>query len=177
MPLTKREVKYVASKLERPPESISNLLEDDRDANLVLSEVSVRGIKKEDVLKDVTPLTFIKLVTFRHSYDTNFNIEEKEYVASAVHSNYLAIKKYLNYKLIADKENTEKRSQYLLITAAFFSDSIPIKALLPTYLQEMRDGFRKNKDLRELSEHSESWIDILKEIHRKNWLSTVPKIC
>lgn len=175
MPLTKREIKYVADKLAAPPETISNLSENSRDTNLILNEVSVREIKKDDILNSVMPSTFIKLVTFRHSYDTNFEIEEKDYIANAVYLNYLAIKKYMDFNLIADKDRNEKRSQYLLIMAGFFSDRMPIRMLLPTYLQEMKDGFKKNKELKNLSSNSESWIDILKEIHRKNWFSTIPE--
>lgn len=174
MELNRLEIKYITKKLAVPVNTVAKLTEEERDADLVLSEVSVRGIKKEDCFK-ISPLTYIKLVVYRYSYDTGFDINEKKYIAQTVYLHYLPIKNCFDYNIIA-KSQGDERSRHFLIVASFFDDKIPIKIIYPNYKKEIKDGFSKIESLPNLSKNSQDWEDILKEINRKNWLTTLEKV-
>ncbi len=174
MGLNRVEIKYITKKLAVSPEIVEKLTEDETDENLLLGEVSVRGIKKDDCFK-ISPLNYIKLVIYRYSYDTGFEINEKKYIAQTVYNHYLPIKKIADYNLIV-KDGGEKRGQIFLIVAGLFSDVIPLKILYPNYRKEIQAGFQEVKQLKELNQHTQEWEEILKEIKTKNWLNTLDDV-
>lgn len=174
MGLSRLEIKYITKKLVVPDITVVKLTEDDRDLNLLLNEVSIRGIKREDRLK-ISSLNYIKLVVYRYSYDTGFDINEKTYIAQTVYLHYLPIKNCFDYNLIT-KSRGDERSRHFLIVASFFSDKIPIKIIYPNYKKEIVEGFSKLEKLPNLSKNSQNWEDILKEINKKNWLASLEKV-
>lgn len=169
MQLKDRDLQYIVKKLRLTPEIVKKLTEEERDADLLFSEAAVKDIKKEDS-KQLTSFTYIKLVVFRYSYDSGFSFEEKKYVARCIFLHFLGIKKEINYRLIASKVVSENRSQYCLILSSFFHDRIDPKFFTANYIDNIAAGFRKNETLRDFSFHVSDWIDILREIHVKNWM-------
>ena len=174
MGLNDKDIKYIVKKLAVSPQTLRKLTEEENDANLILNETSIRHIKKSDALK-IDPLTYIKLIVFRYSYDAKFEMAEKDYIAKSIYINYPSIKDCPNYFLIHQDMIGEKKSQYLLVLAGFFHDQFPIRILYPNYQKQIEDGFKLQNTLKGLNRHVDDWIGILKEIHTKNWLSTVNK--
>ena len=172
MILDEKDLKYIARKLASSSKILKGLTEENRDVDLLLNSVSVKRIKKEDSLK-ISPLTYIKLIVFRYSYDSNFNIDEKDYIAKTIYTYYTSINVYYDYSLINTSKLGEKKSQYLLVLAGFFHERFPIRILYPNHKREIELGFRTEQHLRPLSEHVTEWLDILKEINRKKWLDGI----
>lgn len=169
MLLKDRDLQYIVKKLNLAPEIVNKLTEEESDSDLLFNEVSVKDIKKEDY-KQLTSFSYIKLVVFRYSYDSGFSFEEKKYVARCIYLHFLGIKKEINYRLIASKIVSEDRSQYCLVLSSFFHDQIDPKFFTANYISKISDGFRKNESLRDFSFRISDWIDILREIHTKNWM-------
>ena len=169
MGLNDKDIKYIVKKLAVSPQTLRKLTEEENDANLILNETSIRHIKKSDALK-IDPLTYIKLIVFRYSYDAEFEMAEKDYIAKSIYINYPSIKDCPNYFLIHQDMIGEKKSQYLLVLSGFFHDQFPIRILYPNYKKQIEDGFKSQGKLKDLNKHIENWLDILKEIHIKKWL-------
>lgn len=174
MVLNDTDIKYLLKKLVVSPEVLRKLVEEENDANLVINEASIKHIKKEDVLK-IDPLTYIKLIVFRYSYDTKFEMAEKDYIAKSIFTHYPSINNCPDYFLIHNDMIGEKRSQYLLVLAGFFHDQFPIKILYPNYQKQIENGLKLQNTLKELTKHINEWIEIMHEIHKKNWLSSIKK--
>lgn len=175
MVLNDTDIKYLVKKLAVPTQTLRKLTEEENDTNLIINEASIRHIKRGDALK-INPLTYIKLIVFRYSYDAKFEMAEKDYVAKSIFNHYPSIKNCPDYFLIHKDMIGEKKSQYLLVLAGFFHDQFPIKILYPNYQKQIEDGFKLQNKLKELNRHVEDWMGILREIHKKNWLSSVKKI-
>lgn len=168
MPLNDQDSKYVSRKLGLSQKLVGTLTEDEKDTNLLLSHVAVKDIKKSDINK-ITFLTYIKLLVFRYSHDTGFDINEKDYVSKCVYFLYLQIRKGLDYKLITDKTGpSEKKSQYYLVLSGLFHKEIPSVFFPSGYQNFIEEGWRKTRY--ELSKHVTVWIDVLREIDKKRWL-------
>ncbi|MEK6880985.1 MAG: hypothetical protein AABY22_15300 [Nanoarchaeota archaeon] len=166
MPLKSQDLHYIEEKLGITPEIAKLLTEDITDTNLLLNHVSVKEIKREDSRK-ISALTYLKLLIFRYSHDTTFEIPEKEYVAQSIYLNFTSIKREMNYCLISPKTKpNEQKSQYLLILSGFYSDSINLELFYKNIKNEISNGFRPKN----ISSHIDDWIYILREIWRKKWL-------
>ncbi len=99
--------------------------------------------------------------------DTEFPITEKQYVANSVYFNYLAIKKEINYHLLSPKTPPDgKKSQYFLVLAGFYFNSVKPEIFSLDFKSEISKGFRPNQ----ISGHVDDWIYILREIYHKKWL-------
>ena len=164
-----KDFKYISQKFNIPPPTLKKITEEEKDVNLLLDSLSVGKIQNTDA-KFFNYLTYLKLIVFRYSYDTNFDIEEKIYVASCIYCYYLKIKKCLDFKLLMSKNISEERSQYYLILAGFYYDRVTMKLFPENYETIIQDGFKLNTTLKELNIHVKDWIYILREIYRKNWL-------
>lgn len=175
MVLNNIDIKYLVKKLAVPTQTLRKLTEEENDTNLIINEASIRHIKKGDALK-INPLTYIKLIVFRYSYDAKFEMAEKDYIAKSIYNHYPSIRSCPDYFLIHKNMIEEKRSQYLLVLAGFFYDQFPIRILYPNYQKQIEEGFKTQNVLKKLAEHVGNWMDILKEIHKKNWLSSIEKI-
>lgn len=173
--LNDSDLKYIVKKLAVSPSTLKKLMEEEKDVNLVLDAVSIKAIKKGDALK-IAPLTYIKLIVFRYSHDSGFDINERDYVAKSVYNHYPSIKNCPDFLLIKKEPISEKRSQYLLILSSFFQERIPLRFIHPDYKKEIEDGFKLQNILKDLPKHSQDWGGILMEIHKKDWLSTVENI-
>ncbi|MEK6861895.1 MAG: hypothetical protein AABY07_08065 [Nanoarchaeota archaeon] len=177
MPLNDQDLKYVAKKLLLSPKLVEKLTESERDTDLILSQASVKNIKKQDSLK-ITALTYLKLVVYRYSFDTTFDIDDKLYIAKCLFYNYLNIKKGLDYQLITDKTGpSEKKSQYYLVLAGLYYEETAKEFFYPGYQMFIEDGFRTRPELYCLSKHIEEWVSILREINRKGWINPIGKRC
>lgn len=174
MGLLEQDIKYISKKLHLSPQIVQTLSEDDRDCNLLLSEASIKNFKPEDINK-ITVFTYIKLIIYRYSYDTGFDIDDKLYIAKCVFFHYPSIKKCLDYNLISSKNGpTERKSQYFLVLAGLCHDCVSPDFFYNGYKKFIGDGFRKNEKLREVSIFTAEWIEILREANSKGWFT--PKI-
>lgn len=172
MPLKNQDLQYIAEKLGISLEKTEKLTEEDRDTNLVLNELSVKSIKKQDYSR-LSTSTFIKLITFRYSYELNYSIEEKIYIANCIYLLYPTLKKEINLKIIDTDHISEKKSQYCIVLFGFFSDRLNSNIIDSNHIRNISEGFRAKTELRDLSFHVREWIDILREIHHKNWFMSL----
>lgn len=171
MPFDATDLNYISKKLASPPEILKSLSEEERDADLLLNHVCIKDIKRGDSRK-INPLTYIKLVVFRYSHDLDFDIDEKDYVAKTVYSTYPSLKDCYNYNFINTNKLGEQKSQHLLMAAGLFDDKIPVKILYPNYKKDIEEGFKGHPaHLKQFPAHINEWIDVLKEINKKKWLS------
>ena len=166
MPLKLQDIRYVENKLGLTPEIAAKITEDPLDTDLVLNELSVRDIRREDA-KKLSATTYLKLLVFRYSHDTTFKISEKEYVAKSIYLNFTSIKKEINYRLLSPKTPPdEKKSQYFLVLAGFYYNFVKPEIFSDNFKSEISKGFRPDQ----ISDHVDDWVYILREINRKNWL-------
>jgi hypothetical protein len=175
MPLNKQDFDYTLKKLSLSPPLLEKITETERDTNLLLSELSTKNIKREDI-NNLSFLTYVKLLVFRYSYDTGFGLDEKIYVAQSVCQFFPEIKRELNFKLISSKDGpSEKKSQYFLVLSGFYYDVVSPQFFYDGYKAFIANGFRKNEKLRGLSDNVEDWLVILREIHTKKWMAAKSK--
>lgn len=165
--LKSQDLHYIEQKLGLTPKITAKITEDPLDADLVLNELSIKDIKREDANK-ISALTYLKLLVFRYSHDTDFKISEKEYVAKSVYLNFTSIKKEIDYRLLSPQTPPdEKKSQYFLVLAGFYYNSVKPEIFSSDFRSEISKGFRPDR----ISDHVDDWVYILREIDRKSWLS------
>lgn len=174
MPLNDQDIRYVAKKLSLPKKIVEKITEEESDANLVLEQVSTHPLKKED-LSNITLLTYIKLLVYRYSSDTKFDINQKLYVSKCIYYHYNAIRKCLDYQLVTQKGFNEQKSQYLLVLVGLFHDIMP-PAMFKNVNYIIGEGFRNREETRDIARNIEIWVEILKEIKKKGYLDIPVKL-
>lgn len=172
MHITEADLKYLCKETGMSSEVIETLTEEEQDLNLLLNQIVLKNFQKIDLIY-LGFLTYIKMVLFKYSFNTNYSLEEKSYIAHCVYEHFPRIKICPNLKIIKQKQPKEEISQYYLVLAGLFSNKITSFFLKEGYQDFIADGFRRNSEicplLLSVSTHVSEWINILQLLKKDKW--------
>ena len=157
------DVKFLAKKMSLSTKRAISLLEDDLD--LVLDALSPDLTVKS--AQNLTPTLYHKVATFKFAKEKSFDIQEKSYVAAAL-SEFLPVIIRGNKASVAKKDGkTEVSARYLLILSSM-DDSC--------HKEKEIDAFFRVNNRRDLANHLDDWLEILRNIRRNGWMGGMKSV-
>ena len=130
--LLSSDIDFIAKKINLSRSKALSLIEEERDMNLVLNEIS-KTVTKEEA-KTLSPNLYHKICVFRFSQKQSFDINEKSYIADAISKHYSHIKRRKS-QIVVNGNPTERGSQYLLVATA-------LKKVAAKQILAIENGFR-----------------------------------
>ncbi len=148
--LNKNDLKFILYKTRLPLKQLLNLIEEERDFELVIdsiaSNLTIQDIK---LLPDLSDKMRVKLALYHSSKETDYDIAEKSFVSDILSK---------NYKQIYTKAYLPVKGQKPVIKQ--FISVINNNALDNKKLNEMICNFNKIGK-REVGIHLKNWIEIV----------------
>lgn len=146
--LNKNDLNFILDKTKLPLKSLLNLIEEERDFNLVIDSIaSTLTVKDLPSISLLSKKLQTKLVLYYTSKNTNYNIEEKSYISDIVMKNFNEI-----YKDHLIKEQKPPIS-YLI-------RAINSGVISQDRLASITNGFNKLGQ-KDVSSHILDWINII----------------
>ena len=168
MKLSNEDIEYISLETKLSRDKATLLCEEERDLNLVLDAISSSFSKSKLDTNKLSYSVYVKLVTFKNSKDTRFEIEEKAYVASSVLRYLNQLKSRVKYDILNSKTVDEKFCQYSLVASGLFSQKLKAESLSKKNILKIQNAFIE-VGIREVGHHLQEWIQILQQIQSEGW--------
>lgn len=143
------DLNFILKKTRLSLKSLLNLIEEERDYNLVLDSISSTLTEDEKLqLCNLSPILKVKLSIYNCAKNTDFDIEEKSYMTDILSNHYNFV-----YKGRVLGRGTKKEVRYLLgIIKQNKVDNQTIKQISNIFAQ---------KPHKSLASHFPTWLEII----------------
>lgn len=144
------DIEFILKKTKLPLKSLLNLIEEERDYNLVIDSISSTLTEAEKYkLQNLSPSLKVKLSIYNCAQNINFDISEKSYITDILSKNYNYI--YKNGYVLGKGHKREIR-QLLCVIKENKSDNNTIKYMAANFNKLGR---------KDIATHVPEWLKII----------------
>jgi len=152
MKLHKNDILFLLKKTQISLKSLINLIEEDRDFNLVINAVALNiDLNDTNELSLLSDKLKLKLILYHRAKDKDYDISEKSYIADLLINNYNQIYKTCD---ISQKKQKKEIKQFISIINDINIDSNKLNTIASNF---NKLGYKN------ISNHLSDWIDIIRQ--------------
>ncbi len=164
MILTKDDIEFVAKKTKLSIKKAKLLMEEPDDLNLVLNELSMMEITREDCEK-LSFETIVKYIIFKFSNLLAYPLSEKSYICQVIVKHFPYISRSKEFKPYPKiQNNNQDYAEYCLILLGFFSHRL--KPEQYRNYKKYLEFYRQSEHLNHIFRHLDQWFEVFNKMKK-----------